>query len=324
MNKRNSAASLQIIGATPTSLTLPQKTTFGEWKEIGYQLARAEKSLMWWIGEWWRFGEQKYGERAKAALESEFKFQTWANAAWVAGKIETSRRREVLSWSHHAEVAGLPPKEQDRLLGEAEENDLSVRDIRRAARLAKLGQIREVPLPKGKFRVIYADPPWWHTNEDPAHGTTPGDYYPLMPTPKICALPIGELAYKNSILFLWTTSPHLRESMDVLEAWGFEYKTSFIWDKVKHNCGYYNSVRHEQLLICTKGSCTPDVPKLFDSVQTIKSTGEHSEKPERFREIIDILYPPPKKHIDRIELFARGGIPSHWEPWGNQAVARAG
>jgi DNA (cytosine-5)-methyltransferase 1 len=77
--------------------------------------------------------------------------------------------------------------------------------------------------------------------------------------------------------------------------------------------GHYNSVRHELLLVCTKGSCTPDVSKLFDSVVSIERSETHSEKPEFFREIIDTLYPYGK----RIELFARKSADG-WERWGNQ------
>ncbi len=168
------------------------------------------------------------------------------------------------------------------------------------------------PLPDAKYRVIYADPPWSYGNEM-VNTTRPNDYYPLMSTPDICALPVKELADKDAVLFLWTTSPHLPESLDVIDAWGFEYKTSFVWDKVKHNMGHYNSVRHEFLFVCLRGSCPPDVQKLFDSVQSIERT-EHSVKPEKFREIIDTLY----THGRKIELFARRPAPG-WEVWGNEA-----
>jgi len=84
-----------------------------------------------------------------------------------------------------------------------------------------------------------------------------------------------------------------------------------VWDKIKHNMGHYNSVRHEFLLICTRGSCTPDVVKLYDSVQAIERT-EHSKKPEEFRAIIDTLY----THGNKIELFARQPADG-WEVWGN-------
>jgi N6-adenosine-specific RNA methylase IME4 len=130
---------------------------------------------------------------------------------------------------------------------------------------------------------------------------------------QLCELPIKNLAADNAVLFLWVTSPLLEECFEVIEAWGFEYKASFIWDKVKHNYGHYNSVRHELLLLCTRGSCLPDNSELFDSVQSIERSDRHSEKPEEFRKIIDNLY----HDGNRIELFARVKVEG-WEAWGNE------
>lgn len=163
-----------------------------------------------------------------------------------------------------------------------------------------------------KYRIIYADPPWKYGNDIPEYVTGPQDYYLLMNTADICAMPVKDIAEKNAVLFLWSTSPHLPEALEVAEAWGFEYKSSFIWDKVKHNMGYYNSVRHELLLICVRGSCTPDVKKLFDSVVSIERE-DHSKKPEYFREIIETIY----THGNKIELFAREA-PEGWDVFGNQ------
>lgn len=169
-------------------------------------------------------------------------------------------------------------------------------------------------LPEGKYQVIYADPPWEYGQEQHSkekQKTVLETHYPTMPTEDICALPINELAADNSVLFLWTTSPKLFEAKQVIDAWGFEYKSSMIWDKVKHNVGYYVSVRHEFLLICTKGSCLPDNPKLYDSVQTIERT-EHSKKPTEFYEIIEDIY-----HGKKIELFSRK-LRKNWSSWGNE------
>lgn len=181
------------------------------------------------------------------------------------------------------------------------------------------------PLPDGVFRVIYADPPWLYSAEQ--HGKAPDEYskigqdtvlashYPSMPTEDICALPIRDIAADNAVLFIWTTSPKLFETADVIKAWGFTYKASIVWDKVKHNVGHYVSVRHEFLLIATRGSCLPDVKTLHDSVVSIERT-EHSAKPPYFRELIDELYPPQGK--DRIELFCRAELPDYWTTWGNE------
>ena len=173
-------------------------------------------------------------------------------------------------------------------------------------------------LPDGTFRVFYADPPWKYSDAgvitgNDAYGRAER-HYPTMSIEELCALPIAKLAQDDAVLFLWVTSPMLEDSFEVIKAWGFKYKTSFVWDKVKHNFGHYNSVRHEFLLVCTRGSCTPDTLKLYDSVQTIERSSEHSEKPEEFRSIIDTLYPDG----ERIELFARDEVDG-WNSWGNEA-----
>lgn len=170
-------------------------------------------------------------------------------------------------------------------------------------------------IPKGKFRIIYADPPWKYGNTMPGTGkgsfTEQADYYQLMTIEELCGMELPEID-DNTVLFLWVTSPILEESFKVINAWGFQYKSSFVWDKVKHNMGHYNSVRHEFLLVCTKGSCMPDVKKLYDSVQSIERT-KHSEKPQEFKDIIDTIYPNGK----RIQLFAREKYKG-WENYGNQ------
>ena len=175
------------------------------------------------------------------------------------------------------------------------------------------------PLPtEGKYRVLYADPPWSYGNSgiigDDNYGHAQR-HYPDMTIKELCALgnDIKTMTEKNAVLFLWVTSPLLSECFPVIKAWGFKYKTSFIWDKVRHNFGHYNSVRHEFLLICTRGSCTPDKKKLYDSVQVIERSKRHSEKPERFRQIIDTLYSVGT----RIELFARRDVDG-WDSWGNE------
>jgi len=167
----------------------------------------------------------------------------------------------------------------------------------------------------GKYRVIYADPPWKYSDAMFIDGykVSAEMHYPPMTIDELCTLPVKEMAEDNAVLFLWVTSPILEEAFKVIHAWGFEYKTSFVWDKVKHNFGHYNSVRHEFLLVCTRGSCTPDNPKLYDSVLSIEKSDKHSEKPEEFRAIIDDLY----THGNKIELFARKRIDG-WEAYGNE------
>jgi N6-adenosine-specific RNA methylase IME4 len=198
---------------------------------------------------------------------------------------------------------------KDDLLIEA--SVLSESDLRQ--RMKELFPPIMPAIPKGKYRIIYADPPWKYGNTMPDYFTEQGDYYPLMEIAEICALQVKELAADNAVLFLWATSPILEEAFEVIKAWGFEYKTSFVWDKVKHCMGHYNSVRHEFLLVCVRGSCQPDERTLFDSVVTEERIGRHSEKPEVFRGFIDALY----TWGPRIELFARQEV-KEWDVWGNE------
>lgn len=170
-------------------------------------------------------------------------------------------------------------------------------------------------LPTGQFTIIYADPPWSYNDKCDDGSVQSGgceNHYPSLTLSELKVLDVRSMSAPDSVLFLWATSPLLPDALELAKAWGFSYKASFVWDKVKHNMGHYNSVRHEFLLVCTKGSCTPQVVTLFDSVQTIERT-EHSVKPDEFRSIIDTLYPKGP----RIELFARRPAQG-WASWGNE------
>ncbi|MDP2895019.1 MAG: MT-A70 family methyltransferase [bacterium] len=173
---------------------------------------------------------------------------------------------------------------------------------------------KKVPeFPNGKYRVLYADPPWQYSSKGPDYYGPAERHYPTMTIAELCLLDVRERLTDNAVLFLWVPSPLLDECWPVIKAWGFEYKASFVWDKVKHNYGHYNSVRHEFLLVCTRGSCLPDVKELEDSVVSLERTSEHSEKPEYFRGLIDRLYPEGP----RLELFARKQSDG-WESYGNE------
>lgn len=191
---------------------------------------------------------------------------------------------------------------------------------RLATVVARDARMADTPPPAaGTYRVIYADPPWHYQQQVEGYGHT-DKHYSTLTTPEIEGLELPDTT-KDAVCFLWTTSPKIEEGLSVLRAWGFTYKAMFVWDKVRHNYGHYNSVRHELLLIGTRGSCTPDVPTLFDSVQEVERSPEHSRKPERFREIIDTLYPPRDGLTDRVELFRRGDAPARWDVWGAEADA---
>lgn len=195
--------------------------------------------------------------------------------------------------------------------------EIKITEARR--QLAQRQKQEAPPLPTNKYRVWYADPPWAYGNagvigETDNYGHAQR-HYPTMTIDELCAMgpDIKAACEDDAVLFMWVTSPLLEECFPVIKAWGFKYKTSFVWDKVGHNFGHYNSVRHELLLVCTRGSCTPDEKTLYDSVITVEKSRTHSEKPEAFRRMIDSLY----TWGNRIELFARCNADG-WDSWGNE------
>jgi N6-adenosine-specific RNA methylase IME4 len=125
---------------------------------------------------------------------------------------------------------------------------------------------------------------------------------------------IKQRAMHDAVMFMWVTSPVLFDNpgpREVIEAAGFEYKACFVWDKQLHNVGRYVSNRHEFLLICTRGACTPDrLTPMIDSVVSVQR-GEHSAKPEDFRKIIERLYDGPY-----LELFGRNQVDG-WTVYGD-------
>lgn len=134
MNKVINALTLPNIGhVSNTGLELPDSLTSDQWQEAGVQIARMRGVTQWWIGDWWAFGEKRYGSR-KALIEGDDwegpGFQACADNAMVCRAFETSRRREVLSFNHHREVAPLPVEWQDTLLDEAVQNGLSIAKLR--------------------------------------------------------------------------------------------------------------------------------------------------------------------------------------------------
>jgi site-specific DNA-methyltransferase (adenine-specific) len=206
-------------------------------------------------------------------------------------------------------------KNGEMSINEAYKEVRKEQNIKNRERVREKYDTTKPPDVQKKYRIIYADPPWMY-DKGKELSDKYGDvqkHYPPMEIDDICNLPITELCEKDCVLFLWATAPKLPEALRVIDAWGFQYKTNIVWDKVKHNFGFYFSVRHELLLIAGRGSSTPDAKELHDSVIEIERSNKHSEKPKYFRELIDKLY----TNGNRIELFAREKI-DNWDNWGNE------
>ncbi|MGH3897601.1 MAG: LmbU family transcriptional regulator [Pseudonocardiaceae bacterium] len=126
---------------TRVGLRFPVQLTFDEWERAGRQMAGLVNSSVWCLGDWVVYGEKEYVDRYRRAIEAVgLDYQTLRNYAWVARKFEPSRRRERLSFQHHAEVASLPPVEQDEWLARAEERGWSRSQLRRKIRELRSGE----------------------------------------------------------------------------------------------------------------------------------------------------------------------------------------
>jgi hypothetical protein len=111
------------------------RLTLDEWQGYGSRLGVVSKSTNWWLGDWVRFGQRHYDQRYReAALVTGYDEQTLMNFAYVASRYDISRRRETLSWSHHAELAALDAPSQDLWLDHAAFRGLSIRQLRAAVR----------------------------------------------------------------------------------------------------------------------------------------------------------------------------------------------
>jgi N6-adenosine-specific RNA methylase IME4 len=184
--------------------------------------------------------------------------------------------------------------------------------LNRESRVAAVSDAPE--LPTGKlYPVIYADPPWRY--EQARTDTRAMEtHYDTMALEDICALEVSELAHEHAVLFLWTTSPKLAESIEVIPRWGFDYRTCMIWDKQQIGMGNYVRQQHELLLIAARGNLPIPKPANLSASIVCAKRGKHSEKPQEFRDIIEAMYP----EYPRIELFARTAVPG-WDRWGNEA-----
>jgi len=298
--------------ACPTGLVVKGEPTYKEWEQCGKQLHHIEKGRMWWIGDWLNYGERKWGEMyAQAMEETGAAYQSCANAKWTCEQIEFSRRREKLSFAHHAEVAGLSIEEQDLWLDAAERGEWSQKELRQQIKESK--QLPTPSLPEGTFSVIYADPPWPVESMVLDKWESPlSDKYDTMTIEQIQALPVSSLAADDCSLFLWTTHTFLHEAFHVIEAWGFKYHACITWDKGSGwtLCGIHR--RTEFCLFAYKGNINLSQDGEAIPTLVIEPKREHSKKPDVMYEHIERKTPEP-----RIELFAR--ITRHgWNPWGNQ------
>ena len=158
------------------------------------------------------------------------------------------------------------------------------------------------------YQVIYADPPWAYRNRKTGGSHTSGSAqkYPTLTLAEIHALPLGELGHQNSVCFLWATTPLGRDPFDVLDQWGYVYKTKWYWRKTgRKGTGYWTRGCVEEVLIGVRGTVPAwrsDLDNWIEELDyVVESRREgHSRKPALVRQMIELLTPGAR----RFELFA--------------------
>ena len=175
-----------------------------------------------------------------------------------------------------------------------------------------------------KYRTIYADPPWQFQNRTgkvaPEHKRL--SRYSTMTLNDIKQLPVSEAADEKCHLYLWVPNALLPDGLEVMKAWGFEYKTNIIWEKVRKDgmpdgrgVGFYFRNVTEILLFGIKGNNNRTLQAGRSQVNLIRSMKrEHSRKPDEIVDLIQSCSSGPY-----LELFARGNR-DNWDMWGNQAT----
>lgn len=172
-----------------------------------------------------------------------------------------------------------------------------------------------------KYNIIYADPPWtFKTYSDKGKGKSAEQHYCCMKKEDIQNLPVPNICEKNCVLFLWVTAPCLQEGLELIEKWGFHYKTfGFTWikqnkksDGLFWGMGYYTRANAEICILATKGKPLKRQSRAVHQV-IMSKIREHSRKPDETRERIVELF----GDIPRIELFARQ-YADGWDCWGNE------
>ena len=265
--------------------------------------------------------EEAARERQKAAAGAT-NASRWGNSIALGSSAQSDgRARDIAARDHgvSGRLVRQKPERQLELLESARGSDGRVRAgtmrslIRRAERdeLARVLEGEAPPPPEGPYRVIAVDFPWPYEarTDDATHrGAIP---YPSMSIDEGRAMPVGDLAHDDCVLWMWTTNAFMGEAYELLDAWGFEPKTILTWDKEKLGLGSYLRNRTEHCILAVRGR--PTLQLSAQSTVIREPPREHSRKPEAFYELVADLCPGAK-----VELFAREPRPG-WARWGAES-----
>ena len=295
---------------TKTSLSFKREVSKDEWQTVFDACRHVEGCIQFWIGDLLSYRDQKWGMYDDIAEETGIEKNTLRQYKQVAETIKSDDRSSDLSFTHHLQVSPLEPEKQKKILQKASENKWTVRETREAVRSVKRGDEdrKKIEMPEDVFDVVYIDPPWQYSNS--GFEMSAENKYPTMSIKEM----IDQVKFKtseNAVMFMWVTNPLLEESFELINGFGFKYKTCFVWTKQRHTAGFYVFGQHELLMICVKGSgMLPE--KKFKSIITGYNS-VHSKKPHSVYETIEEMYPNRKY----LEVFARNNR-NGWTSWGNE------
>jgi N6-adenosine-specific RNA methylase IME4 len=218
---------------------------------------------------------------------------------------DESVRQEIVQWVERCEDEKLTVKQLRQEVASLSVNGVNGESPANGCRVDDLNSL----VREGKmFGTLYADPPWDYGNQGTRAATS--RHYASLPAGWIAALPVAALAAERSHLHLWTTNAFLKEAIGLLEGWGFEFKSTFVWVKSQLGIGNYWRCSHEIMLLGVRGGLTFPPTDIKSWLEC--GRGKHSEKPEQVRELIERVSPAP-----RLELFGRVQRPG-WTVWGDQ------
>jgi N6-adenosine-specific RNA methylase IME4 len=221
--------------------------------------------------------------------------------------------------SQAARAARLPEARQQQVAAEIMSGRtistavLSATRAERAVDIERRATAYPLALLGRRFSVLYCDPPWQFSAWSDGGMLKAGEmHYPTMTVEQLCALPVGDIAADDAVLFLWALPAMFPDAERVIAAWGFTYITFAVWVKPNIACGHWFRGQHEPIICATRGDMPPP-PDLHSSVFYGEPEGGHSSKPAVVRDYIASAYPDSA----RIELFARS-LHCGWHAWGNE------
>lgn len=193
------------------------------------------------------------------------------------------------------EQAGLSDKNAKQWIKEVKRKDKEINFANKTVAANRTLENNEMV-----YGVIYIDPPWkFEVRSENGMDRSAENHYPTMTLDDIRGMKIP--AAPDCVMFLWTTVPHLHNAIEILQGWGFEYKSAYFWHKTKPGTGYWSANTMEILLLGVKGEIPAPTPEQRME-QVIKAEqGEHSAKPEVFADGITKMFP----NVAKIDMFAR-------------------